>query len=98
MDLTVIGISIIAIQIILICSSIVLYWTIIRGVRGIRHSLSGIIHFMSLYNSTSIKEINENLMDLKKILVEKFEMELIYKNGRTFWKIREKDCTKEIKG
>ena len=91
MNLTDIGISIVTIQIILICTSVVLYITIKKGVGSICRMLDGIMHFITLYDQTSIKGIDDQLLDIKKILVKKFDMYLTFKNGRNCWEIYEKD-------
>ena len=91
MSLTTIGISIVVIQIILICGSIILCMTIRRCNEGICRMLDGIMHFITLYNQTSIKGIDDQLLDIKKILAKKFDMYLTFKNGRECWEIYEKD-------
>ena len=83
--------SIVVIQIILIFNLIILCLITAGGVARICRMLDGIMHFMSLYNDTSIKSIDDNLMDLKKILAKKFDMYLTFKNGRNCWEIYEKD-------
>lgn len=82
--------SIVAIQIILICNLIILC-TITKGVTRIYNELDRIIILMKLYNQTSIKGIDDQLLDIKKILAKKFDMYLTFKNGRNCWEIYEKD-------
>ena len=91
MNLTNIGISIVVIQIILICNLIILCIITAGGVARICNMLDGIMHFITLYDQTSIKGIDDQLLDIKKILAKKFDMYLTFKNGRNCWEIYEKD-------
>lgn len=83
--------SIVVIQIILICNLIILCLITAGGVARICNMLDGIMHFINLYNQTSIKGIDDQLLDIKKILAKKFDMYLTFKNGRNCWEIYEKD-------